>query len=426
MQCLYLSTGQRSGSQWLMAPAFHAWVAEWAHRMTTCWFVQETLPVDPPAIIRGEVVTVADVEALSPDLIVVETRLYESGTMRLPWSLLERLLSQGAQLLLLNVRDPAQYEQEPRDLLGTRMRVEGRDSFLIREERTYNTIAHNPAFISTDVAKMQLISAQYRDAYDDVRAIGCRGAYVLEPWSDVLATAEPTARAQSTSGHWRPDVDWLVFATVRSWGLGHVVVICGDMTSDDVLQEVPANLRFFENLVVLLSQQTSQKSDGARRVLPGRASPVNAPEDALARLELDDAAWAAAMAWINHRRVLIERRLRRLVRRNLEAVAASGGRPWRAAVLAALPSERRQVSTDVPDDALLDSLYWIELGNIISREWRHFESDLKDKRRVQLTFQIVNDRPDAHAKPVDLADFALQRRELLWLDGHLSGTDSAG
>jgi hypothetical protein len=30
--------------------------------------------------------------------------------------------------------------------------------------------------------------------------------------------------------------------------------------------------------------------------------------------------------------------------------------------------------------------------------------------------QLLNDRPDAHAKEVDLADIALHRRELAWLE----------
>lgn len=68
----------------------------------------------------------------------------------------------------------------------------------------------------------------------------------------------------------------------------------------------------------------------------------------------------------------------------------------------------------------MGKLYWLELGVIIAREWKHFERFFQDKRRLQSAFQLLNERPDAHAKDVDLADVALQRRELTWLEERIA------
>ncbi|RKN29946.1 hypothetical protein [Micromonospora musae] len=68
----------------------------------------------------------------------------------------------------------------------------------------------------------------------------------------------------------------------------------------------------------------------------------------------------------------------------------------------------------------MGKLYWIELGSVIGREWAHFQAFFNDKKRMQVAFELLNERPDAHAKDVDLADVALQRRELTWLEERIT------
>ena len=397
--------------------------------------VRESVPpnVDLPAVFRNELVAVDAVEAMRPDLIIVESRLFD-GDMRVPWPVLEALVSSGAQLLFLNCRDPQQLSHAPDGFFGCRVRTEDGDVFQVREEGTYNTIAGNPSFISADPTKMPFLFDEFKPAYEGVRAIACRGAVVQEAFAGVLAMAEPTARVQSSSGWWRDDVDLPVFASVRGWGVGHVVVVTADMTSNDVLRECPANLLFFENLLLLLNRESLKKQagDGRAEAWADRASVLArserdgaAPERLMQLLEMDEETWAAALAWINHRRVLLERNIRRLIRQVLAAVEGEDGSTWSDAVLAALRPERRADSAGVTEDALLDRLYWLELSAIIGKYWRHFEL-LGDKRRIRTVFEVLNDRPDAHAKPADLADFALQRRELLWLETQVQRALAAG
>jgi len=89
-------------------------------------------------------------------------------------------------------------------------------------------------------------------------------------------------------------------------------------------------------------------------------------------------------------------------------------------VLAALPEPRRLECKRLAPDLLLNKLYWVDLGNIIARNWQQFERFFNDKRRFQSAWELVNDRPDAHAKEADLADIALQRREITWLEERIT------
>ena len=49
-----------------------------------------------------------------------------------------------------------------------------------------------------------------------------------------------------------------------------------------------------------------------------------------------------------------------------------------------------------------------------------FEAIFGDKKRFEQAVGLLNDRPDTHAKEIDLADIALQRRELVWLEERVS------
>ena len=63
-------------------------------------------------------------------------------------------------------------------------------------------------------------------------------------------------------------------------------------------------------------------------------------------------------------------------------------------------------------DELMEMLDWLELSNIVSKKWGIFEKKFGDKTKFMNNSQIVNQRPDAHAKDFDQADFALYRRAL--------------
>lgn len=129
-----------------------------------------------------------------------------------------------------------------------------------------------------------------------------------------------------------------------------------------------------------------------------------------------DDQWAEELSVINKRRNLLERDLRSFVRFSLKA----SGSKLHEAVIDSVPEHRRQHLRGLTGDALMSGLYWIELKSVIRRHWELFEQTLGDKARFSNTMDLLNDRPDAHAKPIDAADLALQRRELEWLERRIS------
>lgn len=70
----------------------------------------------------------------------------------------------------------------------------------------------------------------------------------------------------------------------------------------------------------------------------------------------------------------------------------------------------RNNSSDNED--IINNFTWLELVNLIEKEWRIFNRIFPDKKQFKDDCLIINDRPDAHAKPMDQADFALYRRSL--------------
>ncbi len=136
-------------------------------------------------------------------------------------------------------------------------------------------------------------------------------------------------------------------------------------------------------------------------------------------LNLDEGEWAEELASISRRRNTLERKTREFVRVVLK-VTLPAGKDWITVVNSTLPTRRRDECAGLAPDALMSKLFWIELSAIIAREWTHFESFFHDKKRLQNAFALLNERPDAHAKDLDLADVALQRRELTWLEERIA------
>lgn len=161
-------------------------------------------------------------------------------------------------------------------------------------------------------------------------------------------------------------------------------------------------------LELLLSQSAHPGIDEAGEMTASRPT-----------LDLEESEWAEELASINRRRNILERKAREFVRVVLK-MSLVESRDWVQAVTESLPGRRREECAGLAPDALMSKLYWIELSAIISREWAHFERFFQDKKRLQNAFTLLNERPDAHAKDVDLADVALQRRELTWLEQRIA------
>lgn len=136
-------------------------------------------------------------------------------------------------------------------------------------------------------------------------------------------------------------------------------------------------------------------------------------------LKLDTEEWAEELGVLSRRRNIVERKLREFIHFALK-LSAGKGESWVEKVLKSLPEHQRNSLAALSGDALLNKLYWKELGAIIGKHWSAFESTIGDKKRFETAMDLVNDRPDTHAKPVDAADIALYRRELTWLEERLS------
>ena len=71
-------------------------------------------------------------------------------------------------------------------------------------------------------------------------------------------------------------------------------------------------------------------------------------------------------------------------------------------------------------DELIEKFHWLDLVAFVKREWRLFEGLFGDRNQFELQSSVINDRPDAHAKDLDAADFALYRRSLKWMNDRIS------
>jgi hypothetical protein len=130
--------------------------------------------------------------------------------------------------------------------------------------------------------------------------------------------------------------------------------------------------------------------------------------------------WIEEIQIISRRRNLIEKRLREIAFNFLRYVSLSDkAKNAKDIVLASLESRRRDEVAGYKFEEIADRIYWKELVNIVARNWTVFEPVFNDKRVLQENAELINERPDAHAKTIDLADVALYRRALDWFEGCL-------
>lgn len=136
-------------------------------------------------------------------------------------------------------------------------------------------------------------------------------------------------------------------------------------------------------------------------------------------LSLEPEEWAEELSVINRRRNIVERKLREFIHFSLK-FSSQAGENWVDKVLKSLPERHRTELSALSGDALLNKLFWKDLGAVITKHWQSFEKVVGDKGRFERAMELLNDRPDAHAKPIDAADVALYRRELVWIEERLA------
>jgi hypothetical protein len=131
--------------------------------------------------------------------------------------------------------------------------------------------------------------------------------------------------------------------------------------------------------------------------------------------------WADELAILSRRRNMIERKLRAVIINFVRYAALDKTDKLSAKerILRCLDEKRRAELEACDLDVIETKLYWLELINIVKREWALIERVFGDKTRFAECAIIVNERPDAHAKVLDAADLALHRRALTWFEDRL-------
>lgn len=132
--------------------------------------------------------------------------------------------------------------------------------------------------------------------------------------------------------------------------------------------------------------------------------------------------WAEELAGISYRRNTMERALRSIAINFLRVASLSvkDGPSAKAMLLSAVPQKRRAELEPFNLEAIADRLLWLELVAVINKNWMLFERIFGDKTVFNENASIVNDRPDAHAKQLELGDVAMHHRALQWLDDRIA------
>lgn len=137
-------------------------------------------------------------------------------------------------------------------------------------------------------------------------------------------------------------------------------------------------------------------------------------------LALDD--WADELALINASRNKLEKRLRSIALNFIKfsSLSKPGSASPQLRLMKCVQSNRSKALSSLPVDDLVEKLLWTELVATIEKEWDIFGAIFKDKRVFKSNAEIINERYDAHAKSADLADLALYRKSLRWMEDMLT------
>ena len=133
--------------------------------------------------------------------------------------------------------------------------------------------------------------------------------------------------------------------------------------------------------------------------------------------------WADEIAAISKRRNILERKMREIALNflKMDSLSNSAKKSAKDRVLAVLPVKQREALAHMSVDDVMLKLCWLDLVKLYTgKEWIIFEKMIGDKNAFHLNASLINDRPDAHAKNADAADFALYRRSLKYLEDLLA------
>lgn len=153
------------------------------------------------------------------------------------------------------------------------------------------------------------------------------------------------------------------------------------------------------------------------------AIPVIGGELDISQIELSVGEWADELAAISKRRNILERKFREITLNfiKMDSFSNSTKKSSKDRILAVLPEKQRVSFSHMSADEIIQKYCWTDLVKLLStKEWQLFEKIIGDKNAFNLNASVINDRPDAHAKNVDAADFAMYRRSLKFMEAILA------
>lgn len=129
--------------------------------------------------------------------------------------------------------------------------------------------------------------------------------------------------------------------------------------------------------------------------------------------------WADEIALVAKRRNVLEKRIRSIALNfvRMDTLQHKEKKNSKDRLLAVLESSRRDVYSHLSAEEVIEKYCWLDLVKLLStKEWSLFEKLIGDKNQFTLSCNIINDRPDAHAKNYDQIEFALYRRSLSYIE----------
>jgi hypothetical protein len=141
--------------------------------------------------------------------------------------------------------------------------------------------------------------------------------------------------------------------------------------------------------------------------------------------EAGEQEWADLLGEVSRARNVLERTLRDFIAAAIRGECAKPSNTRRPVelVISSVRAERRIELQGRNLAAVLKALYWQELVAVLKKNWTVFEPYFNDRKQVELWADVINDRPDAHAKEIDGAELALQRRAITWFEDRIEASD---
>jgi hypothetical protein len=131
--------------------------------------------------------------------------------------------------------------------------------------------------------------------------------------------------------------------------------------------------------------------------------------------------WADELAIVSRERNLLEKNLRSVILNFIrsDALQNKDSGTTKTRLLSIVDISKGTFDPLSPEEAI-EKFYWIDLKKLVEKEWTVFKNLFGDKKQFSEHCDVVNQRPDAHAKDIDRVGIARYRDSLNWLKDRIS------